>query len=69
MTEIVKADENLFLSLGFPPHEVEILQLRADLMGQLRLWIQDPPCRCGRLLTVFPVAGPRRRLVAPGPGC
>ena len=41
MTEIVKGDENLFLALGFPPHEAEILQLRADLMGQLRLWIQD----------------------------
>ena len=41
MTEIVKAGENLFLALGFPPHEAEILQLRAELMGTLRLWIQD----------------------------
>ncbi len=41
MTEIVKAGENLFLALGFLPHEAEILQLRAELMGQLRLWIQD----------------------------
>lgn len=41
MTEIVTAGENLFLALGFPPHEAEILQLRAELMGQLRLWIQD----------------------------
>lgn len=41
MTEIVKAGENLFLALGFPPHEAALLQLRADLMGQLRLWIQD----------------------------
>lgn len=41
MTETVKASENLFLELGFPPDEAEILQLRAELMGQLRLWIQD----------------------------
>jgi predicted XRE-type DNA-binding protein len=41
MTEIVKADENLFLALGFPPHEAEILQMRSQLMGALRLWIQD----------------------------
>lgn len=41
MTDIVKAGENIFLALGFPPHEAEILQLRADLMGQLRLWIQE----------------------------
>ena len=39
MTDIVEAGENLFLALGFPPHEAEVLQLRADLMGRLRLWI------------------------------
>lgn len=37
MTDIVKAGENLFLALGFPPHEAEILQLRADLMNELAL--------------------------------
>lgn len=41
MTEIVKAGENLFLALGFPPHEAEILQLRAELMGHLRRWRED----------------------------
>jgi predicted XRE-type DNA-binding protein len=41
MTDIVKAGENLFLALGFPPHEAEILQLRADLMNGLALWIRD----------------------------
>jgi predicted XRE-type DNA-binding protein len=39
--DIVKADENLFLALGFPPHEAEVLQLRSNLMGQLGLWIRD----------------------------
>lgn len=41
MTDIVRADENLFLALGFPPHEAEILLLRSNLMGQLRIWIRD----------------------------
>jgi predicted XRE-type DNA-binding protein len=41
MTEIVKAGENLFLALDFPPGEAEILRLRADLMAELRLWIQN----------------------------
>jgi len=41
MTDIVEAGENLFLALGFPPHEAEVLQLRADLMGRLRLWLKD----------------------------
>ena len=41
MTDIVKANENLFLALGFPAYEAEILQLRSDLMIRLRVWIND----------------------------
>ena len=41
MTEIVKAGENLFSALGFPAHEAEVLQWRADLMARLRLWINE----------------------------
>lgn len=41
MNDIVKANENLFLALGFPPYEAEILQLRSDLMVRLREWIND----------------------------
>jgi predicted XRE-type DNA-binding protein len=40
MTTVVKSDENLFLALGFPPHEAAILKLRADLMCELALWIE-----------------------------
>jgi predicted XRE-type DNA-binding protein len=38
MTDIVKANENLFLALGFPPYEAEVLQLRAELMARLKGW-------------------------------
>ena len=41
MTDTVKAGENLFLALGFPSHEAEVLQWRADLMECLRLWINE----------------------------
>jgi predicted XRE-type DNA-binding protein len=41
MSDMVKSGDNLFLALGFPPHEAEILQMRADLMNRLALWIQD----------------------------
>ncbi len=41
MTEMIEAGENLFIALGFPPHEAEVLQMRADLMAKLRLWIID----------------------------
>jgi predicted XRE-type DNA-binding protein len=41
MTETIDVGENLFLALGFPTHEAEVLQMRADLMAKLRLWIID----------------------------
>lgn len=41
MTEIVKADENLFVALGFPSHEAEVLQLRSELMVRLSRWISE----------------------------
>jgi predicted XRE-type DNA-binding protein len=39
MTYTVKSGENLFLAIGFPPHEAEVLQFRADLFGHLYLWL------------------------------
>jgi predicted XRE-type DNA-binding protein len=32
---------NIFIDLGFPPHEAELLQVRADLMARLKLWITE----------------------------
>ena len=36
---IVKSSGNVFLDLGFPPDEAAILQMRADLMADLRQFI------------------------------
>jgi predicted XRE-type DNA-binding protein len=41
MNDTVKAGDNLFLELGFPPHEAEALKMRATLISTLRVWIQD----------------------------
>ncbi len=41
MKKTVKARENLFLQLGFPPEEAAVLKMRADLMGDLREFIRD----------------------------
>ncbi len=41
MTDVVKATENIFLALGFPAHEAEILQLRTQLMVKLKHWIDE----------------------------
>ncbi len=32
---------NVFLDLGFPPGEAAVLALRADLMGRLRILIEE----------------------------
>ncbi|HVT34077.1 MAG TPA: XRE family transcriptional regulator [Nevskiaceae bacterium] len=36
----VKSSGNVFLDLGFPPEEAEVLAMRADLMARLRLQIK-----------------------------
>ena len=38
---ITKSCGNVFLDLGFPPDEAEILAMRSNLMGQLRLMIDE----------------------------
>jgi predicted XRE-type DNA-binding protein len=37
---ITESSGNVFLDLGFAPDEAALLALRAQLMGELRLWIQ-----------------------------
>jgi len=39
-TTMTKSSGNVFIDLGFPPEEVTILAMRADLMGRLRLLIK-----------------------------
>jgi len=38
--KIVRSSGNVFADLGFPPEEVAILAMRADLMAQLRLVVE-----------------------------
>lgn len=38
--KVTKSSGNVFVDLGFPPEEVAILTMRADLMAQLRLLIE-----------------------------
>ena len=37
---IVHSSENVFIDLGYSPDEAAILQMRADLMGDLRKFIK-----------------------------
>jgi len=36
-----KASDNIFLDLGFEPAEAAVLQMRANLMNDLRLYIES----------------------------
>jgi predicted XRE-type DNA-binding protein len=38
---IVKSSGNIFLDLGFPPEEAAILQMRSEVMADLRKFIQS----------------------------
>ena len=37
--KVTESSGNIFLDLGFPPHEAEVMLLRARLAETLRLWI------------------------------
>ncbi len=37
---VVHSAGNVFIDLGYPPDEAAILQMRADLMADLRKWIK-----------------------------
>jgi len=38
--KVAESSGNIFLDLGFPPHEAEVLLLRAKLAEALRKWIE-----------------------------
>ena len=38
--KIVRSSGNVFIDLGFPPEEAAILQMRSDLMADLRKFIK-----------------------------
>jgi len=39
--DIVNSTGNVFIDLGYSPDEAAILQMRADLMADLRKWIKS----------------------------
>jgi predicted XRE-type DNA-binding protein len=39
-TKIAKSSGNVFLDLGFPPHEAAVMLLRAQLAEALRAWME-----------------------------
>ena len=38
--KVTESSGNIFLDLGFPPHEAEVMLLRAKLAEAIRVWIE-----------------------------
>ena len=38
--KVTESSGNIFLDLGFPPHEAEVMLLRAELAEALRRWVE-----------------------------
>ena len=38
--KVTESSGNIFLDLGFPPHEAEVMLLRARLAEALRNWVE-----------------------------
>ncbi len=38
--KVVRSSGNIFLDLGFPPHEAAVMLLRAELAEALRVWME-----------------------------
>lgn len=39
--KMTESSENIFRDLGFPPHEAEVMLLRAKLAEALRVWMES----------------------------
>ena len=50
---------NIFLDLGFPPHEAEVMLLRAKLAEALRVWMEREKLTQAQVAKRLGIAQPR----------
>ena len=56
---ITKSSGNIFLDLGFPPEEAAILQMRAEIMADLRKFIATKKLTQAKAAVLFGVSQSR----------
>ena len=56
---VVKSSGNVFIDLGYPPDEAAILQMRADLMADLRKFIKTKRLTQARAAEILGVSQSR----------
>ena len=59
MAKVSKSSGNIFLDLGFPPHEAAVLLLRAELAEALRQWIESEDLTQAQAAKRLGIAQPR----------
>lgn len=62
--EIEPSSGNVFLDLGFPPHEAAVLLLRCEVAEALRKWMQREGLTQARAAELLGVSQPRMSEIA-----
>jgi predicted XRE-type DNA-binding protein len=57
--KVVKSSGNVFLDLGFPPHEASVMLLRAQLAEALRVWMDKENLTQAQAAKRLGIAQPR----------
>ncbi len=65
-TRIAESSGNIFLDLGFPPHEAAVLLLRAEVAEALRAWMEREGLTQARAAKRLGIAQPRLSEIAQG---
>jgi predicted XRE-type DNA-binding protein len=59
MTKVSESSGNIFLDLGFPPHEAAVLLLRSELAEGLRQWMESEDLTQAKAAKRLGIAQPR----------
>lgn len=59
MRKVTKSSGNIFVDLGFPPHEASVMLLRAQLADALRAWMERESLTQARAAKRLGITQPR----------
>ena len=63
---MTKSSGNIFLDLGFPPHEASVMLLRAQLAEALRVWMEREHLTQARAAKRLGISQPRMSEIVRG---
>lgn len=66
LKNVTESSGNIFLDLGFPPHEAAVMLLRAQLAEALRVWMEQRGLTQAQAAKRLGIAQPRVSEIARG---